>query len=110
MPPDMDRELGPLMHSAPDTAHWVVAYDIADPRRLRRVAKTLEQAGQRIQKSVFNVADRRERLAALACELSAAINHDEDQILLHPCCAICRHGTLWQGRPPGPEHEPFWIV
>ena len=105
-----DAEPAPLAHSASDTAHWIVAYDVADPRRLRRVARTLERAGQRVQKSVFSVADRRERLAGLARELSAIIDHGEDQVLLHSCCALCRHGTRWQGRPPGPDHEPFWIV
>jgi CRISPR-associated protein Cas2 len=32
---------------------YVVAYDIADPRRLRRVARFLERRAVRCQKSVF---------------------------------------------------------
>jgi CRISPR-associated endonuclease Cas2 len=32
---------------------FVVAYDICEPRRLRRVAKRLEQSAVRVQKSVF---------------------------------------------------------
>ena len=31
----------------------LVTYDIADPRRLRRVAKVSEGFGRRVQKSVF---------------------------------------------------------
>jgi CRISPR-associated protein Cas2 len=32
---------------------FVVTYDICEPRRLRRVAKRLEQSAVRVQKSVF---------------------------------------------------------
>ena len=33
--------------------HYLVAYDIADPRRLRRVARLMERRATRCQKSVF---------------------------------------------------------
>ena len=32
---------------------YLIAYDIADPKRLRRVIKVMEGAGQRLQYSVF---------------------------------------------------------
>lgn len=34
-------------------SRFLVAYDIAEPRRLRRVAKTVEREAVRLQKSVF---------------------------------------------------------
>jgi CRISPR-associated protein Cas2 len=89
---------------------WIVAYDVADPRRLRRVAKTLEAVGERQQKSVFDVplsADARHRLTRRLAEI---IDIKEDSVFLHPCCATCRAGIRWQGMPPDPGHEPFWIV
>ncbi|TDM08350.1 MAG: CRISPR-associated endonuclease Cas2 [Ideonella sp. MAG2] len=89
---------------------WLLAYDIAHPKRLRRVAKLAELAGHRQQKSVFHAAlspDERQRVEG---QLRRQINPAEDHVLLHPICAHCRANTLWQGRPPGPEHEPFWIV
>jgi CRISPR-associated protein Cas2 len=89
---------------------WLVAYDIADPKRLRRLAQTLEAAGERQQHSVFDVplsADERQRLWP---RLQAIIDVKEDSVLFHPCCATCRAGIRWQGKPPGPGHEPFWIV
>jgi len=88
----------------------LLAYDMADPRRLRRVAQQMEQAGARLQKSVFEVADRRERLAALATRLAGLIDPASDQVLLHACCAHCRRQTRWQGRPPSADVEPFWII
>ncbi len=92
------------------TRLWVVAYDVADPKRLRRVAKLLETVGERQQKSVFELAagpDERQRITR---RLAAIIAPDDDHVLLHPCCAVCRAGIRWQGLPPGPDHEPFWIV
>ena len=35
--------------------NMIVAYDIADPRRLIRVAKIMKDYGLRVQKSVFEV-------------------------------------------------------
>ena len=89
---------------------WIVAYDVADPKRLRRVAKTVEEFGTRQQKSVFEAAlsaDERQRLQR---RLAQHVHPEEDHVLLHPCCNLCRAGIRWQGKAPGPDHEPFWIV
>ena len=36
--------------------NMIVTYDIADPRRLNRVAKVIKDYGTRVQKSKFEVA------------------------------------------------------
>ncbi len=89
---------------------WILAYDIADPKRLRRTAKLLETVGQRQQKSVFEAAFSSDERARVETRLAMIVRDNEDHVLLHPCCAACRAGIRWQGKPPGPEHEPFWIV
>lgn len=89
---------------------WIVAYDVANPKRLRRTAKLLEPVGERQQKSVFEAALGPDERARLFRRLAAVIKDDEDQVLLHPCCATCRAGIRWQGKPPDANHEPFWIV
>ena len=59
----------------------IVAYDIADPRRLNRVAKVIKDYGTRVQKSIFevNVDDKRfiemKRRAETEMELEEVINH-----------------------------------
>lgn len=88
----------------------LVAYDIADPRRLRRVAKTLEAVGERIQKSVFECGLTPDGLIALRLRLRRLIDPQEDHILIQPLCERCRANILWQGKPPAPETEPFWII
>ena len=42
---------------------FIIAYDIANPRRLRKVAKRLEQCAVRVQKSVFVYHGTRKQLA-----------------------------------------------
>lgn len=60
---------------------YLVSYDIAHPKRLRRVAKTLEGFGVRLQYSVFECPLDEMRLAQAKAALQEVINHDEDQVL-----------------------------
>jgi CRISPR-associated protein Cas2 len=60
---------------------YIVSYDIANPKRLRRVARVLEGFGTRLQFSVFECPLDPMRLAAAKTELADQINHDEDQVL-----------------------------
>lgn len=60
---------------------YLVSYDIADPRRLRRVAKVVQSYGTRIQFSVFECLLNPTELAQLRVDLSDVIEPDEDQIL-----------------------------
>jgi len=57
---------------------YVVAYDIASPRRLRRVARLLEKHALRCQKSVFLFEGSKEKLLALLDEIKELISHQED--------------------------------
>ena len=60
---------------------YLVSYDISSPRRLRKVAKTCEAFGSRIQYSVFECPLEPKRLQQLRAALDAIIHHEEDQIL-----------------------------
>jgi len=45
-----------------ESVKYVIAYDICEPRRLRRVAKCLERSAVRVQKSVFICDGSRQEL------------------------------------------------
>jgi CRISPR-associated protein Cas2 len=60
---------------------YIVSYDIASPRRLRRVAKTCEAFGTRIQYSVFECPLDNQRLVELRGALGKLLHPDEDQVL-----------------------------
>ena len=71
---------------------FVIAYDIANPRRLRRVAKRLEECAVRVQKSVFVYHGTRRDLDAVKGDLMTLIDIAEDRL------------QAW------PAHEPPGIV
>lgn len=60
---------------------YIITYDIADPKRLRGVAKTLEGYGVRLQFSVFECLLDSMRLSKAKAALQNIIDSSEDQIL-----------------------------
>jgi CRISPR-associated protein Cas2 len=60
----------------------LVAYDIADPKRLRRVFEICRGFGDHLQLSVFRADLTPRARAELVAALDAVINHTEDQVLL----------------------------
>lgn len=64
-----------------DRTRYIVCYDIAEPKRLRSVAKVCESFGTRIQYSVFECPLDDLRFEKLKAALQQLLNHDEDQVL-----------------------------
>ena len=60
---------------------YLVAYDISDPKRLRRVAAAVEDFGDRVQLSVFLCELTRRDLAVLRERLRDIVDHGVDQVL-----------------------------
>lgn len=60
---------------------YIVTYDIADARRLRRVFKTCRNHGDHLQFSVFECDLDTAEFVRLQSELNELINSNEDQIL-----------------------------
>jgi len=63
---------------------YIVAYDICEPGRLKRVAKRLEQSAVRVQKSVFVFEGTRRELDAVAGDLMGLIDLSEDRVQAWP--------------------------
>ncbi len=78
---------------------FLVAYDIADPKRLRRVARICEDFGLRKQYSVFFCRLQAVDLVRLKSQLYDVINLDLDQVLFVPICARCAAAIETLGRP-----------
>ncbi len=89
---------------------YVVAYDVRDDKRLRRVFKLMRGYGDHLQYSVFRceLSDR-ERMELIE-KLAGAIKHTEDQVLLFPLgpaggqreVTVTAIGLAYQPRDPGP--------
>ena len=61
---------------------YIVAYDISDPKRWRRVFKLMKGYGEWLQLSVFQCRLSRRRHAELVALLDGIIHHDHDHIVL----------------------------
>jgi CRISPR-associated protein Cas2 len=61
---------------------YVVCYDIADPRRLRRVFKLMRNWGDHLQLSVFRCELSPEELLHMEAEVISEIHHTDDQVLI----------------------------
>jgi CRISPR-associated protein Cas2 len=81
---------------------WLVAYDISDPKRLRKVARVCEDFGLRYQLSVFLCRLSPTDFVKLRSRLYEVMNLAEDQVFFIPLCGRCVEGMTSLGRP----HEP----
>lgn len=59
---------------------FLIAYDIADPRRLRRVARVMERHSVRTQKSVFVFRGDAAGLAAVLDQAALLLDVNEDVV------------------------------
>jgi CRISPR-associated protein Cas2 len=60
----------------------LIAYDIAEPRRLRQVCRIMEEFGDRIQYSVFICDLSRTELVHVRARVEAAMDLAEDSVLI----------------------------
>ncbi len=75
----------------------IVSYDVADPKRLRQVFKTMGAWGDHLQFSVFEHQLTRMDVVRLRAELADIVHHDGDQVDK----MAQRDGILWQPIPEG---------
>lgn len=61
---------------------YIVSYDIADPKRLRRMLKLMRNWGDHLQLSVFHCELSPDELIRMETEITSGINHSEDQVLI----------------------------
>lgn len=82
---------------------YLVAYDIRDPKRLRRVAKVCADYGVRVEYSVFECDLSEEQFGSLWIDLVKEIDRSEDSILAYRICGSCvdRIKSLGQVIRPG---------
>jgi CRISPR-associated protein Cas2 len=76
----------------------LLAYDIADPRRLVRVHRAVRAFGMPLQYSVFIVPGTAATIDALVAELNGIIEPSEDDIRIYPLPAkpdITHYGRQW---------------
>jgi CRISPR-associated protein Cas2 len=92
---------------------YLVSYDIADPKRLRAVFRTLNSYGDPLQYSVFRCELSAQEKALLVEALDAIIHHLEDQVMivdLGPALGRARRVIEVLGRrDPPPSNDPLIV-
>lgn len=89
---------------------YFVCYDIADPERLRNVAKTLENFGLRVQYSFFQCDMPRKVMEELRDKLLTMININEDNLRIYPVCDDCLWKTAKLGKGNIFEPKTYQIL
>lgn len=69
--------------------NMIVAYDIANPRRLLKVAKIMKDYGLRVQKSIFEVEVTEVRFREMKMRAEAIIHPLVDGVKYFPLCDRC---------------------
>ena len=82
---------------------WLVAYDICEPRRLRRVHRLLRKEGVAAQYSAFTVEANDEQIDRLLERLRTLIDERADDVRAYHVPASC---TVWS---LGVQHWPDGI-
>lgn len=67
----------------------IVAYDIADPKRLHKVAQLCEDYGLRVQLSVFECRLEADRFEAFWKRLQALLEPKQDRAVAYQICTRC---------------------
>jgi CRISPR-associated protein Cas2 len=75
---------------------YIVAYDIAAPRRWRRVFRIMEGYGEWVQLSVFQCRLSRMRRVELKLALEEVINHAEDHVVILDLAQLLRSARGWK--------------
>ncbi|MFN3477430.1 MAG: CRISPR-associated endonuclease Cas2 [Candidatus Methylomirabilales bacterium] len=88
----------------------IVAYDIADDGRRLRVATTLKDYGERVQRSVFECLLDERKLQSLIREVTPLIELEEDSIRLYRLCEGCRKVIQVYGQGVVTEDQDVFIV
>ena len=72
-------------------------YDISNPKKLRKVAKILENYGMRIQKSFFQCDMDKDNMDELKNKLLKVINKRKDSLFIYPLCEDCSSKAIKDG-------------
>lgn len=88
----------------------VIAYDIEDDRRRRRVARVLEGYGERVQESVFECWLDVAAMADLRDILEDIMDVTADRIRYYRLCGKDVNRVLYDGRGGAPREVAIYTV
>ena len=91
------------------TTCYVIAYDIPDDRRRKKVHQILMGFGKWTQYSLFECFLTRKQLVLLRSKLAEHLNATQDSVRFYPLCANCLEKVETVGGQP-PTEDILYIV
>ncbi len=89
---------------------FIVSYDIADSKRLRKVARCLEDYGVRVQYSVFECYLTETQLGKLNMRLKKLIEEEEDKLRIYYLCEKDVARIIVDGKGEISKNSDYHIV
>jgi len=88
----------------------IVTYDVADSKRLIKIAKIMEDYGTRVQYSVFEIHADVSILKEMMRRVSRIMKDEEDSIRIYPLCKNCESKLEVLGNPVYTAAQPDVVV
>ncbi|MGE0827507.1 MAG: CRISPR-associated endonuclease Cas2 [Candidatus Binatia bacterium] len=90
---------------------YLVTYDIADNQRRTKVAKILEDFGDRVQYSVFEmIVERSEQIDDMCHRLTSVVDEKADSVRIYNLCQGCRTKIVIVGTGKVYADEDVYII
>jgi len=89
--------------------NMLVIYDIANPKRLSKIAKVIKDYGVRVQKSIFEVDVNNTVFEEMKFRVEKIIEASEDGVKYFPLCGKCKNTVeiIGQGVFIDPDEEYY---
>ena len=89
---------------------YIVSYDIPDTPRRTKIAKILEDFGDRVQYSVFECLLEKELLEKMIDRLEKVVQEEEDSIRVYALCGNCEKGIKVIGQGEVTKEKKYYIL
>jgi len=94
-----------------DLLHIVASYDISDPKRLAKVARTMKNYGERVLKSVFECNLDKKRFGDMKSRIDEIIEQIEDSVRYYILCEKCIKEVDHSGKgEPFQEDDEYVVI
>ncbi|WP_297057468.1 CRISPR-associated endonuclease Cas2 [Thermosulfurimonas sp.] len=92
--------------------YYLVCYDIAEEKRLKKIARIMEDFGVRVLYSVFECRLTNQEFEIMREAVEKVIDPLEDKVRYYRLCETCRHPVIHLGygkhtRLPEEDHLVF---
>ena len=89
---------------------YIISYDIPDTQRRTKIAKILDDFGDRVQYSVFECLLDQDLVEKMIFKLEKVVNSDEDSIRIYALCRNCEKTIKIIGQGKLTKEEKYYIL